>query len=58
MTMTNEDWGYILLIFLIANWISWVFGYDMEVKDKIIIPNVIVIFYIGIMFALKMIGVK
>lgn len=56
--MTREEWGFILLIFVCANWLSWVFGWDIEIKDKIIIPNVIIIFCIGIMFALKMMGVE
>lgn len=56
--MTREEWGFILLIFVSVNWLSWFFGYDIEIKDKIIIPNVIMIFIIGIMFALKMMGVE
>lgn len=56
--MTREEWGFILLIFISVNWLSWFFGYDIETKDKIIIPNVIMIFIIGIMFALKMMGVE
>ena len=51
--MTREEWGFILLISIIANGLSWLFGYDIEIKDKIIIPNVIMIFIIGIIFALS-----
>ena len=56
--MTRDEWGFILLIFVGANWLSWLFGWDIEIKDKIIIPNAIIIFCIGIMFALKMMGVE
>lgn len=56
--MTREEWGFILLIFTIANRLSWLIGEDIETKDKIISPNVIVIFCIGIIFALKMMGVE
>ena len=56
--MTREEQGFILLIFVIANGISWLIGMDIETKDKIIIPNVIVICCMGLMFALKMMGVE
>lgn len=56
--MTREEWGFILLIFIIANALSWLTGWDMETKDKIIIPNIIAICCTGIMFALKMMGVE
>lgn len=56
--MTRKEWGFILLIFIIANGIFWLFGWDIEIKDKVIIPNVIIIFCIGIMFALRMMGVE
>lgn len=56
--MTREECGFILLMFIIVNGLSWLTGWDIETKDKIIIPNVIVIFCIGIMFALKMMGVE
>jgi hypothetical protein len=56
--MTREECGFILLIFIVTNAIGWLFGWDMDIKDKIIIPNVLVICFIGIMFALKMMGVE
>ena len=56
--MTREECGFILLIFIISNGVIWLFGWNIEIKDKIIIPNVIMIFCIGIMFALKMMGVE
>lgn len=56
--MTKEEQGFILLVFVIANGLSWIIGTDIETKDKIIIPNVIVLYSMVIMFALKMMGVE
>ena len=56
--MTREECGFILLIFIIINGLAWITGWDMETKEKIIIPNVMVIGCIGIMFALKLMGVE
>lgn len=56
--MTREKCGFILLIFIVTNVIGWLFGWDIDTKDKIIIPNLLVICFIGIMLALKMMGVE
>lgn len=56
--MSIEEWVSILLIFIFSNAVVWLFKLDIEIKDKIIIPNVIILFCIGIIFCIKMIGIE
>lgn len=55
--ITTSDWGFILMQFIISNGLVWLCGFDLELKEKIIIPNVIVLAVIGLMIAFKLMGV-
>ena len=55
--LTASDWGFILMQFIICNGLTWLFGFDFETKEKIILPNVIVLALIGLMIAFKLMGV-
>lgn len=55
--LTTFDWGFILMQFILCNGLTWLFGFDFELKEKIIIPNVIVLATIGLMIAFKLMGV-
>ncbi len=55
--LTTGDWGFILMQFIICNGLTWLCGFDLELKDKIIIPNAIAIAITGLMIAFKLMGV-
>ena len=55
--LTTSDWGFILMQFIVCNGLTWLCGIDFEVKEKIIIPNVMILALIGLMIAFKLMGV-
>lgn len=55
--LTTQELGFILLEFIICNGFTWLLGYDLELKEKIIIPNIIAIIILGLVISLKMMGV-
>ena len=55
--LTTQEWGFILFEFIICNGFTWLIGYDLELKEKIIIPNIIAIIIFGLVISLKMMGV-
>ena len=57
--LTTSDWGFILMQFIVCNGLAWLCGSDLELelKDKIIMPNIIVLALIGFMIAFKLMGV-
>ena len=55
--MSKNEWGFILFELLIANSITWLFGWDIDTKTKIILPNVIILVMVGLTFSLKLMGV-
>lgn len=54
--LTTQELGFILLEFIISNVFTWLLGYDLELKEKIIIPNIIAIIILGLVISLKMMG--
>lgn len=55
--LTTQELGFILFEFIICNSFTWLIGYDLELKEKIIIPNIIAIIILGLVISLKMMGV-
>lgn len=55
--LTTQELGFILFEFIICNGFIWLLGYDLELKEKIIIPNIIAIIILGLVISLKMMGV-
>lgn len=42
--MGKEFWGFVLIAWAMSNAIIWLFGMELETKDKLIIPQIITIF--------------
>jgi len=42
--MTTQDLGIYLMVWLIANLIFWLFGWELDTKTKIIAPIVLTLF--------------
>lgn len=55
--LTTQELGFILFEFIICNVFTWLLGYDLELKEKIMIPNIIAIIIFGLVISLKMMGV-
>ena len=56
--LTTSDWGFILMSFILCNGLTWLFGFDLGTKEKIILPNVIVLAVIGLMIAFTLMGIQ
>ena len=54
--LTTQEWGFVLLEFIICNGCMWLFGIDFDLKEKIIIPNVIAITIFGLIISFKLMG--
>lgn len=57
--LTKSDWGFILMQFIVCNGLTWLCDSELELdlKEKIILPNIIILALIGIMIAFKLMGV-
>ena len=52
--LTTSEWGFILMQFIVCNVLVWLCGFELELKEKIIIPNAAVLAMIGLMIAYKL----
>ena len=46
--------GYFLMEFIVCNGLVWLFGFDLGIKEKIILPNVILVAVIGLYVVLTL----
>ena len=42
--MGKEFWGFMLIVWAMSNAITWLFGMELETKDKLIMPQIITTF--------------
>lgn len=55
--LTVSDWGFVLLCFVITEVITWLVGFDLTIKEKLLLPCGTTIAIILLMIAIKMMGV-
>lgn len=56
--MGKEFWGYMLIVWAMSNAITWLFGMELETKDKLIMPQIITIFCVVVGIGGYLIGGK
>lgn len=54
--LTREEWGFVLFTWILTNSMTWLFGWEMDTKYKLILPNVLVLVVIGLLISFHLMG--
>lgn len=50
-------WGFMLITWVVANALTWIFGFELDTKEKILMPQIIIVCLVFISIGLYLMGV-
>ncbi len=54
----KSELGLILFLWIVSNSFTWLCGIELDLKSKLILPQIITLILLGIMISFNLMGVK
>lgn len=54
----KSELGLILFLWIVSNSFTWLCGIELDLKSRLVIPQIITLVLAGLMVALKLMGIE